>query len=58
MEVVKIFVGSNSNKRIEIFGSHLRDIFSGKDSVSSLTEGFWTQIIPNSEFHVGDGSSL
>ena len=38
----KIFVGSDSSKRIEIFGSHAKGyIASGKDSVASLTEGFW-----------------
>ena len=55
----KIFVGSNSSKRIEIFGSHAKGyIASGKDSVASLTEGFWiANTNANSEFHVGDAGS-
>ena len=43
----KIHVGSNSNKRIEIFGSHAQGIYAVVKILSSLTEGFW--IANNSE---------
>ena len=55
----KIFVGGNASKQIEIFGSHAKGyIRTGKDSVDSLTEGFWlANNNANAEFHVGDSTS-